>query len=47
MIEDSVIVIGSGPSGAQAAKELSERGVQVTMIDVGFDDAELRSSIPA
>jgi len=47
VIEDSVIVIGSGPSGAQAAKELSERGVQVTMIDVGFDDAELRSSIPA
>jgi choline dehydrogenase-like flavoprotein len=35
---DSVVVIGSGPSGAMAADELVRQGVSVTMLESGSDD---------
>lgn len=41
-----IAVVGSGPSGAQAAKEAVEAGLRVTMLDVGFDDPTLAASIP-
>ena len=41
-----VVVVGSGPSGAQAAKEAAEAGLDVAMLDVGFDDPDLAASIP-
>ena len=34
--DDQVIVIGSGPCGAAAAKRLVESGVRVTMLDAGL-----------
>ena len=40
------IVIGSGPSGAQAAQTLSEGGKNVTMIDVGFRDEKYAGLVP-
>ncbi len=42
-----VIVVGSGPSGAQAAKQAVEDGLDVTMVDVGIDDEQTRSLIPS
>jgi choline dehydrogenase-like flavoprotein len=42
-----LIVVGSGPSGAQAAKQAIEAGLTVTVVDVGNDDPELRAAIPA
>ncbi len=41
-----VVVVGSGPSGAQAAKKAIDMGCAVTMIDVGNDDPETRGAIP-
>jgi choline dehydrogenase-like flavoprotein len=35
MSADEVVVIGSGPCGAMATKELVDRGVRVTMLDAG------------
>ncbi len=32
-----VVVIGSGPAGAMAARELVRRGIRVTMLDAGID----------
>ncbi len=46
-MELDAVVVGSGPSGAQAAKELVEAGLQVAMLDVGFDEPALAASIPA
>jgi choline dehydrogenase-like flavoprotein len=40
------IVVGSGPSGAQAAKALVEQGVSVVLVDVGNDDPATREAIP-
>ena len=34
-----VVVVGSGPSGAHAARTLVERGATVTLLDVGITDA--------
>lgn len=42
-----IVVVGSGPSGAQAAREAVEAGLRVTMLDVGFDEPALGASIPA
>jgi choline dehydrogenase-like flavoprotein len=42
-----VLVVGSGPSGAQAAKKASDLGLAVTMVDVGHDDPDTRGAIPA
>jgi choline dehydrogenase-like flavoprotein len=42
-----IVIVGSGPSGAQAAKEAVESGLSVTMLDVGFDEPTLAASIPA
>jgi len=41
-----IVVVGSGPSGAQAAKEAVESGLSVAMLDVGFDEPALAASIP-
>jgi len=41
-----VLVVGSGPSGAQAAKRAVEDGLVVTMVDVGLDDARMRDIVP-
>lgn len=46
-MEFDAIVVGSGPSGAQAAAELVGAGLQVGMLDVGFDEPALAASIPA
>jgi choline dehydrogenase-like flavoprotein len=42
-----VIVVGSGPSGAQAAKRAVDDGLFVTMVDVGIDDERTRGLIPS
>jgi len=42
-----VIIVGSGPSGTQAAKQAVDEGLDVTMVDVGIDDEQTRSLIPA
>ncbi len=41
-----VVVVGSGPAGAQAAQTLVERGARVTMLDVGVTDPRWRTAIP-
>ncbi len=41
-----IAVVGSGPSGAQAAKEAIAGGLSVVMLDVGFDEPDLAASIP-
>ena len=41
-----VLVVGSGPSGAQAAKEAIARGLTVMLLDVGNDDPATRDTIP-
>jgi choline dehydrogenase-like flavoprotein len=45
-MDSDVIVVGSGPSGAQAAKRAIEEGLSVTLIDFGLDEPELAASIP-
>ncbi len=40
------IVVGSGNTGAIAARTLVEGGATVTMLDVGRSDATYRSMIP-
>ena len=42
-----VVVVGSGPSGAQAAATLVERGAAVTLLDVGVTDARWAEAVPA
>ena len=44
--EIEYIVIGSGPTGVQAAQTLVEGGKNVTMIDVGFKDEKYARLIP-
>lgn len=41
-----VIVVGSGASGVNAAWPLVERGLRVTLVDVGFRDETYASRIP-
>ena len=41
-----ILVVGSGPSGAQAAQTLAEAGVKVTMLDVGFKDEKYVKLVP-
>ncbi len=41
-----VVVVGSGPSGAHAARTLVDRGMQVTMLDVGVTDPRWTAAIP-
>jgi choline dehydrogenase-like flavoprotein len=45
-LDCDVAIVGSGPSGAQAAKEAVEAGLRVTMLDVGFDEPALGALIP-
>lgn len=42
-----VIIVGSGPAGAQAAKQAVEDGLDVMMVDVGIDDEASRALIPS
>jgi hypothetical protein len=42
----TVIVIGSGASGAAASSYLVNKGIKVLMLDVGMDDTEYRDHIP-
>src|SRR5207244_4493173 len=41
-----VIVVGSGISGAAVAKTLVDEGVKTELIDIGFDDSQLREAVP-
>jgi hypothetical protein len=41
-----LIIVGSGPSGAQAAQAAIERGLSVVMVDVGNDDDTLAPFVP-
>lgn len=41
-----LVIVGSGPSGAQAAKAAVERGLSVAMVDVGHDDTAFGMSVP-
>lgn len=41
-----VIVIGSGPAGAQAAQTLLEAGLRVTMLDIGREGASILEESP-
>ncbi|HTD33636.1 MAG TPA: hypothetical protein VK665_08260 [Candidatus Elarobacter sp.] len=41
-----LLVVGSGPSGAQCAKAACELGLETVMIDVGIDDPATRERIP-
>jgi hypothetical protein len=41
-----IVVVGSGPAGVNAAKKAVDDGLEVTLIDVGLDEPELRASIP-
>jgi hypothetical protein len=41
-----LIVVGSGPAGAQAAKKAVDLGLRVLNIDVGVSDRSLADSIP-
>jgi choline dehydrogenase-like flavoprotein len=46
MTECDLVVVGSGPSGAQAAKQAIDLGCAVTMLDLGIDDPATRDAIP-
>jgi len=46
MAPNDVLVVGSGPTGAQAAAELVARGRQVTLVDFGDDDPAMRARVP-
>lgn len=46
MSRTDILVVGSGPSGAQAAKRAIEDGLTVTMLDVGNDEYQLAQQIP-
>ncbi len=41
-----VVIVGSGPAGANAAKRAIEEGLSVTLVDFGVDEPELAESIP-
>ena len=41
-----LVIVGSGPSGAQAAKAAVERGLSVVMVDVGHEDTAFGLSVP-
>jgi len=41
-----LIIVGSGPSSAQAAKAAVGHGLSVTMVDVGHEDTEFARSVP-
>jgi hypothetical protein len=41
-----LLIVGSGPSAAQAAKAAVERGLSVTMVDVGLEDTAFGESVP-
>src|SRR5260221_9859985 len=41
-----LIVVGSGPSGAHAARAAVERGLSVVVVDVGNDDDPLAPLVP-
>jgi choline dehydrogenase-like flavoprotein len=45
-MDSDVIIVGSGPAGANAAKRAIEEGLSVTLIDFGVDEPELAESIP-
>jgi hypothetical protein len=45
-MEPDVLVVGSGPAGAHAAKQAITDGLSVTMIDFGVDEPQLADSIP-
>jgi hypothetical protein len=44
--EFEYIIVGSGPSGAQAAQTLAEAGKNVAILDVGFTDEKYKKIIP-
>ena len=46
-MEADIIVVVSGPSGAQSAKRAIEEGLSVTLLDFGNDEPELTESIPS
>jgi len=46
LIEFDYIVIGSGATGAISAKALVDKGVNVTMLDVGVEDDKYKQKIP-
>lgn len=46
-IDADVIVVGSGPAGAQAARKLVDLGLSVWTIDVGKLDLSIANAIPA
>lgn len=46
MDEFDVVIIGSGPSGAQAAAESTAAGLNTCVVDVGFSDRAVADAIP-
>lgn len=41
-----VIIVGSGPSGANAAKQAIDEGLTVTLLDFGNDEPDIADGIP-
>lgn len=41
-----ILILGSGPSGVQAAKEAVQHGVRVGLVDVGHEDLRYAAITP-
>ena len=41
-----ILILGSGPSGVQAAKEATRHGVRVGLVDVGHEDHRYAAITP-
>ena len=46
MADFDILVVGSGPSGCQAALQAAKRGAKVALVDIGHTDEKVGPSIP-